>query len=190
MLISVAGFDRDDKKAVGGALARRLGVPFEQLNSLMEQRYYSKYFERFGYLRVMEELGLTNFQAMERQLLVELTRQAPLVITLGNATLMHEDTRHTLRDIGLVVYLEVDPGALFNRLRADGKPRFLEESESTGSIDTLYTQRKYVYDRVCDILVNVTSSEPDDSAAKIIEMLELTYPEQLQQLFNAPKRNT
>ena len=120
--VFLTGFMGAGKTSVGGALARRLGWRFVDLDRLIEAA------EGSSIRNLFEQRGEPGFRKAEstalRLLLAEMKRSPATVAALGGGTLTLARNRQRLRQHGgPLVFLEAPLRTLYRRCRRAGRQR-------------------------------------------------------------------
>lgn len=166
MRVFLTGFMGSGKTTVGGLLARRLEVPFIDLDSTIERRAGRTVREIFA------EGGEPLFRRLERETLAgSVAAEAKSVIATGGGTLTVEANRRLLAESGVSVWLDPPFAVITERIGGLGKedrPLFRTESQAL----ELYRRRLPVY-RSADLRLGVDREEsPEEVAARIALLLE------------------
>ena len=138
---SLVGMPGSGKSTVGRQLARRLDVPFIDLDQRLEEVLGSTIRQYF------EEQGEVAFRDREAQLLAELTA-APgdmILSTGGGAVLREENRNHLLSGGGSVMYLRATPDEIFKRIRHDKTRPLLQVANPLQRLRDLYAVRDPLY---------------------------------------------
>jgi shikimate kinase len=158
------------KTTVGRLVAERLGVPFRDLDEMVEAKAGRSVRELF------ESAGEAEFRRLERVALGEALELDPVVVALGGGTLGSPDAFEAARASGLVVWLNPPYAVISRRIGALGKadrPLFRDEI----SAFDLYRQRLPVY-RKADLVVDVG---PDEQASEVAARVALLVPSRAQE---------
>ena len=104
------------KSTVGNVLAPLLGLPFVDLDRVIEQRVgpITPYFQREG-----EEA----FRVVEHEVLVDLLNGPPCVLSSGGGTPCEGDNMALMKAAGTVVWLDVPLADLMPRIERAGRDR-------------------------------------------------------------------
>ncbi|MDR0481432.1 MAG: shikimate kinase [Gallionellaceae bacterium] len=129
------------KSTVGRHLARRLGLPFVDMDQRLEEQLgcsISQYFE---------QCGEAAFREREAAALSELAAQTgPLVLSTGGGAVLRPGNRDALRrGFAPVIYLRTSPEELFRRLRHDTVRPLLQVSDPLARLRDLYQSRDPLY---------------------------------------------
>ncbi len=166
MSISLIGLPGSGKSTVGRQLARRLQLPFTDVDQVIEQRIgcpIREFFEREG-----EE----RFRDIEEQVLSELTPQSGVLSTGGGAVL-RKSNRECLHARGQVVYLKSTPEELFRRLRHDTQRPLLQVSDPMQRLRDLYAARDPLYRETAHFVIDTGRPSVATLVNMIVMQLEL-----------------
>ncbi|TNF62848.1 MAG: shikimate kinase [Burkholderiales bacterium] len=140
MTVALVGLPGSGKSTVGRQLARRLGLPFQDSDQVIERRLgcsIRSFFEREGEAR---------FREVEEAVIDELTR-APeaCVLSTGGGSVLREANRAHLRQRCRVLYLRAAPEDLFRRLRHDRNRPLLQVDDPLRKLKELFAERDPLY---------------------------------------------
>ena len=154
--VALVGFMGCGKTAVGRAVARRLGVPFEDVDALVERRAGRPVADLFA------EQGEAAFRALEREEAVAALARAaaaPAVVALGGGAVQHDDVRAALARVAHVVHLTAPPEVLWRRVCVAGRgSRPLAADRER--FFALYEARRPLYEAVATATVANDGSRP------------------------------
>ena len=161
MIVYLVGMPGAGKSVVGEELAGRLGVPFVDLDTEIEREQSRPVAEIF------EADGEAAFRAMEAAALTNAGTQDPAVVACGGGVVLEPANRITLRNTGLVVYLDVPLDQLRERVRpAAERPLIREE----GDLERLLAAREPLYREFAAHVVDGRGT-PGEVADAIVEEL-------------------
>jgi shikimate kinase len=161
VIVYLVGMPGSGKSTVGPELARRLGVPFVELDERIEHAAGSSVREIF------EREGEARFRELEAAVLVEAASHDPSVVSCGGGVVLEPANRVSLRATGEVVFLSVPLEVLAERVRP-GVDRPLIRSE--GDLERLFRDREPLYREFAAHVVDASGSV-DEVAASIEEEL-------------------
>lgn len=151
MRIYLIGFMGAGKTAVGRCLARRLGVPFVDLDAEIEARAALEVPEIFA------RFGEAGFRRRETSALESTGELPAAVVATGGGILTAAANREWLERHGVTVWLNPDFSTMARRLDAAARarrPLFADEGEAR----RLWRQRLPLY-RGCEVEVPVAEGE-------------------------------
>jgi XRE family aerobic/anaerobic benzoate catabolism transcriptional regulator len=142
------------KSTLGAMLAERLGVPFVELDRMIEQ-------ESGVSLSVIFDLyGQSGFRRLERQCLDRLLEGYPrIVLATGGSQVSEPSTFERLRETCFTVWLRANPEEHMKRVIAQGDMRPMSENrEAMTDLRRILAGREALYSKA-DVTVD-TSSKP------------------------------
>jgi shikimate kinase len=124
MRIYLNGFMASGKSTVGPRVAARVGAMFIDLDRLITAH------DGRSIPEIFEEDGEDGFRALEREALRMTTDTDDLVVALGGGALVDDENRAFAKEHGRIVYLEVDPETILDRVgdEADRRPLLQDEA--------------------------------------------------------------
>lgn len=144
------GFMGSGKTSVGLKLSYKLRMPVEDTDKLIERR------EGKSIRQIFEEEGEEVFRKKETELLEELAdRQGRVIYSVGGGTPVREENRKLLRQLGTVVYLQISPETVYERLKGDTTRPLLQCENPLEKIRELMESRREAYESCADIMIAV-----------------------------------
>ena len=181
--VFITGFKSVGKSSVGRMAADRLGLPFLDLDTLIEDQYAAQQGERLGFRDIFRREGETAFRERERQAAASLA-QPPAeeagrrIVSLGGGALMDDGTYETLRPLGAIVLLTAPFEALLERIRQDGgAPAFVDPERMESDLRTLYERRMPVFRQRADVMVDVGGLDIPQAAERLAATLRRRWDE-------------
>jgi len=171
--VFLTGFMGSGKTTAGKKLATSLKTRFIDLDEFIEKKQGRTIPEIF------EQEGEAKFREIESACLAEILRlKDPHVFSLGGGTVCFNDNLETIKKNGDLVYIELPPTVLAERIRESKTTRpvlkNLSEEELLKNIEEILSERKKFYEQ----------------AHFTVNGLNLT-PQLIQQkLFGSAKENT
>jgi len=137
---ALVGMPGSGKSTVGRQLARRLGVPFIDLDHRLEQVLGTSIRAYF------DTHGEAAFRDQEAQLLADVAGQpGPMVLSTGGGIVLRPENREALRTCGHVLYLRATPEEIYKRVRHDQARPLLQVANPMERLRELYAQRDPLY---------------------------------------------
>jgi len=161
--IVLMGFMGTGKSTVGRTLARRLGMQFLDMDTIIEERAGKPI------PRIFAEEGEPHFRALERALAQELSQRSGLVIACGGGVVLNPENIRDYSRTGLVVCLTATPEVIFKRTAKDRNRPLLEEQDRMKRILELLEKRKTMYAAIPH-QVDTTTPTADQVAELIMKL--------------------
>lgn len=162
MIVYFVGMPGSGKSTVGPELARRLGVPFVELDAEIERAAGRSVREIF------QAEGEARFRELEAAALVDTARRDPSVVSCGGGVVLEPANRVTLRATGEVVFLSVPLEVLRARVQpAADRPLIRAE----GDLERLFRDREPLYREFAAHVVDASGSIEEVAAAIEEELL-------------------
>ncbi len=164
--VVLIGFMGTGKTILGRALASRLGRPFVDTDTLIEQRAGRPI------PRIFAEDGEAAFRRLEAEVVAAVGDARGTVIATGGGVVLNSENMARLRRGGVIVALRAEPGTILARVRR-GTERPLLGADPEGSVRRLLAERGPLYDDA-DLVVDTSSLQPED-AVRLVEMFAATW---------------
>jgi len=152
------------KTSIGRRLAGRLGLPFRDADTEIEQAAgctVSELFERYGE---------AEFRAGERRVIRRLLSAEPVVLATGGGAYMDASTRAAIREEGTSVWLRCTVPTLVRRVSGRSHRPLLNTGDPAEILDRLMRARYPVYAEA-DIVVDCGEETPDATTARVLDAL-------------------
>ena len=138
------------KSSIGKRLAVRLGIPFKDADSEIEKAANATIEEIF------EQHGEAFFRSGERRVIQRLLGEAPVVVATGGGAFVDPDTRKTINDTGIAIWLKADLEVLLARVRRRSNRPLLKGPDPEGTMRKLVEERYPAYE---DAPIHIHSRE-------------------------------
>lgn len=164
--IALIGFMGAGKTTAGNALARKLSRRFIEVDRLIEKMAGKTIAQIFS------GEGEAAFRKLESEAIKDVSMEQNAVIACGGGIVLHRENIERLRKHALIVYLDVAPDILLERLKSSGEKRpLLNTPDREARINELLTQRKPLYESSADIKITI-SNKDINVVDRIIEELK------------------
>jgi shikimate kinase len=157
------------KSAVGRRLAARLGLPFVDADEEIEKAAGQSIEDIFT------EHGEPYFREGERKVLARLMRSGPQVLATGGGAFMNADTRASIAERGISVWLKAELPLLVRRVGKRNNRPLLKGGDPQAVMQKLMDVRYPVY-ALADLTVESRDVPHDVIVAEIIERLATPLP--------------
>ena len=128
------------KSSIGKRLAVRLGIPFKDADSEIEEAANATIEEIF------EQYGEDFFRSGERRVIQRLIGAGPAVVATGGGAFVDEDTRKAICDTGIAVWLKAELEILLARVRRRSNRPLLKGPDPEGTMRRLVEERYPAYE--------------------------------------------
>lgn len=157
------------KTTIGRELSYQLGYRFTDTDALIEAVAQKSIPDIFA------QQGETEFRNLESQVLQELSQYPRMTIATGGGIVLRKTNWRDLRN-GIVVWLDVPPEILVERLQADDTTRpLLATADPVATLNKLLDRRRSLY-ALADICVRCERQTP----AELLPQLGYQILKQLQ----------
>ena len=160
----LVGMMGSGKTSTGRPLAQQLGYGFVDADAVIEQAADCSIPEIF------ERDGEAGFRALESQVLNAIGQRHSLVVATGGGVVTQQENWGLLHS-GIVIWLDVVPEQLMQRLRADSTVRpLLQTDDPDAALNALLNQRRPLYAEA-DLTVVINQETPLAVADGILQLL-------------------
>ncbi len=166
---SLVGMPGSGKSTVGRQLARRLDVPFIDLDQRLEEVLGSTIRQYF------EERGEEAFRVREAQVLADITAQSgDMILSTGGGAVLREENRNALlAGGGSVMYLRASPEEIYKRIRHDKTRPLLQVANPLQRLRELYTVRDPLYRASSHYVIETGRPSVNSLVNMIVMQLEM-----------------
>lgn len=164
--IALLGLRGAGKTTVGKRLARRMHVPFIELDRRIEERAGLKLSEIFSLH------GEDYYRRIEQQVLAELLADpAPMVIAVGGGLVTSNEAFALLRQQTKTIWLRARPADYWNRVMKQGDRRPMRQHpQAREALLRLVAEREGLYAR-SDVTVDTTGLTVSDAVERVAARL-------------------
>ncbi len=166
--IGIIGFMGTGKTSVGKALARQIGMHFEDSDDMVEQMAGKQV------SRIFAENGEEYFRHLESLAVRDLCQRKHHVLSFGGGVLFSQENIEHIRRVSKVILLKASPLTIHERLLRDNSRPLLEtENERLRAIIDLMRLRENLYARACDIEIDTDGKDINCIVTEICRRLHL-----------------
>lgn len=137
--IVMVGMMGAGKSSIGRRLASRLGLPFSDADTEIEQAANATIPEIF------ESHGEVYFRDGERRVIQRLLDGPPKVLATGGGAFINRETRDAIRAKAISIWLKADRDLLLARVKRRGNRPLLKDGDPAVIIEKLIAERYPVY---------------------------------------------
>jgi shikimate kinase len=158
------------KTAIGGHLAKVLGVPFRDSDEEIV-----KAANNMSIAEIFERDGEAFFRQRESEVLHRLMQGPPCVLSTGGGAFVAEANRTVISDRGVSVWLRADLTLLWHRVKRKTTRPLLKTPDPYGTLAALYETRLPIY-QLADIAVDCAESLTiEQMTDRVIEALQARH---------------
>ena len=160
----LVGMMGSGKTSTGRPLAERLGYGFVDADAVIEQA------AGCGIPEIFDRDGEAGFRSLESQVLSAISQRHSLVVATGGGVVTQPENWGLLHS-GIVIWLDVVPEQLLQRLNADSTERpLLQTADPEAALNALLNERRPLYAEA-DLTVVINEETPETVADGILQLL-------------------
>ncbi len=163
MTLYLCGFMGCGKSTIGARLAERLGCPFLDMDSYIEE------YAGMTISQIFEQYGESHFRDLETQAIRELGTRTG-VIACGGGAMLREENARLAREHGMVLYLDVPFSTCYVRIANTDRP--IVKANTRHQLEELYNKRRSLYQAHCTHCIPAEKT-PNAAVLAILEELGL-----------------
>ena len=152
------------KSTIGRLLARKLGLPYFDLDKLIEDQ------EKMSISDIFQKQNERYFRDLESITLMQYSQESNFVISTGGGCVLRDQNLYILRK-GLVIYLKISIETQFKRVK-NRTHRPLLNDVTKDTLTQFDKERGPVYSGISNIEVDVSNLDKEDVLSTIIKRLE------------------
>ncbi len=165
--VALIGFMGAGKSTIGRGLAARIGKSFVETDALVEQRAGMTVADIFA-LR-----GEELFRDIEAQVVEHVAQLRDCVISCGGGVVLRHENVAALRSSSILVFLDVTPATVLQRLKPGSRPRpLLNTPDQESRVRELMEQRLPAYGAAADITVQTDGLTVEQVVRRIAKRLK------------------
>jgi shikimate kinase len=163
--IVLVGMMGAGKTSVGRRLAQALNLPFVDADSEIEAA------ARMTIPDIFQTYGETHFRDGERRVILRLLSAGPSVIATGGGAFMCDETRASIQQNGISVWLKAELAVLVDRVTRKSNRPLLKNGEPAEVMGEILAAREPVY-ALADIVVETREAPHRCVVAELIAALD------------------
>jgi shikimate kinase len=162
--IVLVGMMGAGKSSVGRKLAQRLGLPFVDADTKIEEA------AGMSIPDIFETRGEAEFRSGEARVIARLLDAGPQVLATGGGAFMNPETRALIKAKGLSVWLRADFDVLMKRIKRRADRPMLKTADPAATLKQLMDVRYPVYAEA-DVTVESREVPHETIVEEILEQL-------------------
>src|SRR2546423_1621046 len=156
------------KSSVGQLLARRYGWPRFDTDEMVEKEL------GMSIVEIFKQCGEARFRDAETTVLNKLDAKGNAIVVTGGGIVLRPQNVERLREVGMVVSLTADLEILQQRLSRRQDRPLLQTKNPKEAIAMLFAQRKNLYEKAADFVVDTTRLSYEEVVKAIRDELQIT----------------
>ena len=164
--VALIGLRGAGKSTIGPRLARRLKIPFVELDALVEEA------AGMPAGQIFELHGERYFRRLEREVLSRLTAgDAPVVLAVGGGLVTDPETFNLLRATCTTVWLSAEPEDHYSRVLTQGDRRPMGDNpDAMAELRALLAARRPLYE-MADLHIDTSKFSATQAASDIVSIV-------------------
>jgi len=152
--IILIGFKHVGKSRIGQELARLIGLPYRDLDTVLETRYEAQQRQKLSTREIMRLHGESFFRALEHEALEDiLSLPEQTVISLGGGAAV-QFPHHALLKNHTIVHVTAPKALVYERIMVNGRPAFFDSHENTYvAFERLWNERQKIYEELATVTI-------------------------------------
>ncbi|MBS0649123.1 MAG: AAA family ATPase [Verrucomicrobia bacterium] len=140
--IILIGFKSSGKTTLGKKIAEKTGRHFIDTDELVSKNCRALYLQ-----------GPEAFREIEKEVIRALADFQNTVIATGGGAIIDPENAMALKNLGKLIYLQVEKEELKRRLLVEPFPAFLDPQNPEVSFEKMYQERLGLYEQAADFIV-------------------------------------
>jgi len=164
----LTGFMGTGKSTVGKRIANRLGWPFLDTDTLIEED------TRMTIPTIFTERGEHYFRAIEQAIISRVCLATGNVIATGGGVMTNEENVRTLKENGTVICLTAQPEVILSRVQGNNYRPLLQGENPLAKIRELLAARAEAYGKA-DLVVDTSQLSIDEVVDTICSRVRVSW---------------
>lgn len=144
------------KTTIGRLLSLKLHYPFLDSDVWIEQSMNQSIPSIFA------SHGEEVFREIESEAIDHLTQQSKIVLSTGGGAVLHQLNRQRLKKRGTVIFLDLSPEKIFERIAGDQTRPLLQTDNPLATMQSIYDARKPLYLDSAHYHLSITNKTPEE----------------------------
>ena len=163
--ILLIGFMGAGKSTVGRLVAEQLGLPFTDIDSLIERQ------EGRSVSAIFEADGEQAFRALEARAVESLSTAPASVVACGGGVVLSDSNRALLKTLGTVVYLRVTAAETLARVGNSSTRPLLSGAGGALAAGMLLEAREALYGATADVVIDTVDRSAEEVAGEVVRVV-------------------
>jgi shikimate kinase len=169
MNVFLIGYRGSGKTVSGGELAGKLNFAHVDLDEIISSK------AKLSIAEIFSKHGEPEFREMERNALTEAAARNGQVVSTGGGVVLNPKNVELMRERGIIVYLDCDPGVAADRIKADPNTKTqrpkLSGADMRTEVRNKMRERAELYESAADFKHDTSRQTPAEVARAILKLL-------------------
>jgi shikimate dehydrogenase len=166
MNIVLIGMRGSGKTTVGRILAHKLDSELVEMDELIARR------AGLSIADIVAKYGWEKFRDIEEEVADEVAEQDNIINASGGGVVTGEKNMAKLKKNGILVWLKAGVDTLLERIREDSQRPLLVGKTQREDMEITLKERKALYQKAADFMVETENKKPEEVAEDIIKSLK------------------
>lgn len=144
--VFIIGMPGSGKSSLGRRVANNMGIRYVDMDARITEAVGCSVTDIFA------QYGEQAFRNAETNILIQLTREQPSVISTGGGTVLREENRAIMQNNGLILLIDRPLQQILSDIKLDRRP--LLAQKGLGEVERLYYERIDIYRSVADYVLD------------------------------------
>ncbi len=144
--IFLIGMPGSGKSSLGRKVAANLRLSYVDMDRRISEIVGCSTTEIFS------RYGEQAFRAAETNMLIQLTRETPALVSTGGGTVLRPENREIMRNFGLILLVDRPLEQILGDIKLDRRPLLAEKG--LGEVERLYGERIGIYRESADLVLD------------------------------------
>lgn len=162
MNLILIGFKNCGKTTFAKAVSKRLNRAFLDVDELIQEQFFLLSGLFLPIYEIYAELGEGEFRKREKQVIVSISPEKPIILAAGGGSILDQDNVATFKKLGKLVYLDVDFEVLQERILTLKVPSFLDKKDPLASFKRMYDEREAIYRGSADVSIALKGKKEEE----------------------------
>lgn len=163
--IYLVGFMGCGKSAVAQELGGQTGLNVIDTDAEIVMR------EGMEISKIFADRGESAFRDIETNVLKEVSKKGGNIISCGGGIILRDENITVMKRHGIVILLTAEPETIYGRICNDDKRPLLHDDMSVKHISDMLGERRSLYEKAADIIIQTDSMTVNEIVLKIGELI-------------------
>ncbi len=148
--IYIIGFMGSGKTSVSTKLAEMTEIPRIEMDQIIIES------EKMSVTEIFAKKGEPYFRAREAELIRELSKEVPKIVSCGGGVAMNEKNVEEMRHAGMIICLTATPEVIYQRVKDSNERPILNGNMNVEYIAELMEARRPFYEKAASVIIDTS----------------------------------